>query len=405
LLFDTVVELVESQYPTYHPWAEALALWTIANAAPKSNIRFTTKRMPITFNAWAVGPSRFGYKSTPAKLIVEDILEKTEAKTIPPRLTTEYFIKYLAEKDIDSAYLYRDETSGLIAETRKQYMADELSFLSEALDGMITARGTMTHGLTEKRKIQLNFLSTCTPDIYNNIEESFWNQGLGNRMIAVNWMETEAKMPIQDIELGEKLTAKAVEEFNNIKAANVSEVDITVSENRNSEGDVRALMMYEEFTKRQEALKSYFNDKWDIRTSYKYESQVHARKIAALRSIDRYVEAGLPPHVCMEDYVWAKKWMEDRVVEHSQMYDDFRECKLRAKVGTVALSVDELIMKIIRDNGGKATESELYKKLYPKKVDTLDRDRAIGELIIAQRLKMEVVNTSTNKAKVYISLE
>jgi len=400
MLFNTVVKLIESQYPTYHPWAEACALWTIANAAPEARLPGGGNGLPITFNTWSIGPSRFGFKTLPAKLAVE-IVKECGVKFLQPRSSVEWLINHIYTEHITSAALFRDELSGLTAEARKQYMAGELAWLCQALDGTVDSRGTFAHDLSEEMEIRLNFIATCTPDIYNNIEESFWNQGLGNRLVAINWMPDKLAstatpfMPNED--LYSSLHEKAVEEFNKIQAANVKRVKYA-SDNTGS--NVYVMTLVEEQQRRIVAFDGYWKDKFNILNSYKYEANVFIKKIAALRSIDRAVEADLTPQVYMEDYRWATKWMGDRVSEFEQMYDDWKECRLRNRPQSASMNAEQLVLNCIVKKGGSASESTLNNSL-SSKIDAIARAKALQSLLADGKITQKWMRTATRPVSVY----
>lgn len=413
------VKLLTSNWPTYKPWAEACSLWALAAVCPEANMPGAGRPLPITFNPLAIGPSRLGFKSLVLNEMTEMLIE-LGVSSLPGRSTVEAMYDFINGHEtqtkgedgavtttpavrITSAILSRDETSGLVAETRKNYAGDELVFLSEMLSGKIPPRNTVSHKIQEGGYIRVNFASACTPQVFNIIDEGFWTQGLGNRMIPIYWMELIMKM----MSILVKTTSDANDEkwfvdqrqhvkdsLADIKKKNVQYVEL--------DKDIANLFQMSEWAKRQQGMKDYFDDKWSILPAYEYESQIHVRKIAALRAIDRC--NGDNPIVVKEDLEWSQKWMDERLVEFKVMYADWKSSRSRDKLKTISFSAEELILDVIAKKGGKATSSDVYRAVQSKMDSKLKND-TLASLVANGRVLVTMNDGKTNKTVYYSIIE
>lgn len=327
-------------YPTYRAWAEALAMYQVAVANPFARIVSRGPGLPLTFNPWCIGPSRFGYKSTPLKDIVEPTIRKAELYILPPRFTVEGYYSLIWKKKITHAALIRDETSGMIVETHKQYLADELPFLAELLDERLTGRVTVTHGEVPQRKIRVNFATATTPHILSVLDANFWVQGLGNRLTPIYYIKPVVNgVPAEQSYL-------TFHGFISQYADVLKKMYKTKVEWVTPDSDVKTKIQLEEYSRREKAYGEYYEDKLDILPGMYFECQVHAQKIAALKAIDR--QPGIKdPIIEMEDYDWGMKWITERFVEFEQLVKDWISVQLRKKTATIFTTPEKRIYRIL----------------------------------------------------------
>lgn len=328
---DFNVDFILGQYPTYKPWAEALSLFAIAAANPEAKTTGGGPGIPLTMNPMAMGPSRMAFKSLPLVTIIEPMLTMSGVISLPPRFTVEAYYSHIHEKKIKDAVLIRDEAAGIVTETRKQYLADELAFLCELLDGRLRGRITITHGFMSSIEVRVNFATACTPQLLTMLDADFWTLGLGNRLVLVYWIkpvtDSIPAIPSGENELYFKNCKRQGAEM--LKRFRDTGVTWVVPEER-----VENLCRFEEFERRKQGYNEYFQDKLDIIPSMYYEGNVFMKKIAALKAIDR--QPGIKePIVNMEDYNWAKKWVEDRFEEFEQMNKDWIITQQRKRSGTI----------------------------------------------------------------------
>jgi len=111
---------------------------------------------------------------------------------------------------------------------------------------------------------------------------------------------------------------------------------------------VKKAIEVEEFKRRRKAYELYFKDKTSILPSMYYEFNVHMRKVAALRAIDRqlFVE---DPVVTKEDWLWAKKWINDRWEEFNMLFHDWKFYKQR--IQKKGMSDEEVIVSYLQRHG------------------------------------------------------
>ena len=327
-------------YPTYRAWAEALAMYQIAVANPFARIVSRGPGLPLTFNPWCIGPSRFGYKSTPLKYIAESTIRKAGLYILNPRFTVEGYYVNIHKKKITHAALIRDETAGMVAETHKQYLADELTFLAELLDGRLTGRTTVTHGDIPGIEIRVNFATATTPHILSVLEASFWIQGLGNRLTPIYYIK-----PVDDSVPADP-NPLVFHGFIKQYADVLKKMYKTKVEWITPDSDVKTKIQVEEYTRRKIAYGEYYEDKLNILPGMYFECQVHAQKIAALKAIDR--QPGVKePTISMEDYNWGMKWITERFVEFEQLVKDWVSIQLRKKTATIYTTPEKMIYRIL----------------------------------------------------------
>jgi len=396
-IIEKVTDLIMRQFPTYRPWAEAQALYLLSCATPRAYLPGGGWGLPLTFNVWAVGPSRIAFKSTPIREVTKRILREIDYPLIPPRFTTEKCIGYIAEKEIQHAALIRDETAGLVAETGKNYLADELSFLCELLDGDISDRMTYTHGLIKGREIRVNFMSACTPSIYKIIDETFWTQGLGSRLITIYWLPKE-EIPINiDAEQDQWWYSKEIKE---IAEPLKQHYELNVQRIEFSDY-VASAYQKEEFVRRKKAFEEYYKDKTNILPSMYYELQVQLRRVAALHAIDRQLFTE-KPIVEKEDWYWAKQWIEQRWMEFKILYVDWKESLLMSMRRFRGLTAKEMILARIRQYGGEVDHSVLLQNTNMR-AEVLKS--TIKDLIEEGKIQAVKVETASKPKTVYRLVE
>jgi hypothetical protein len=356
--------------PTYRPWAEALSLYQVAVANPFARIVTRGPGMPITINPWAVGPSRFGYKSYPLKEIVEPTLKKAELYMLPPRFTVEGYYSFINKKKITHAALIRDETSGIVAESHKEYLADELTFLSELLDGRLSSRVTVSHGFMHGREIRVNFATATTPHVLTYLTADFWVQGLGNRLLPIYYTESvEDGIPAdtEDTTFSGWIDHFA-EPLKKMYETHVQWITMTKA--------VQSKVQSEEYHRRQKSYSDYFDDKLDIIPGLYFECQVFMQKIAALVALDRQ-QGENKPEITMEDYSWAEKWVNDRFTGFEQLVRDWVIVQNRKKTGTVFIGPAQKILRKLEKYKFGLTDTELNNLTHLTKEQ---RSEALGYL-------------------------
>lgn len=395
-------ELILSQFPTYRPWAEALSLYMLANAHPHSHIEGGGPGLPITFNPWIIGPSRFSFKSTPLDYVVKPILDEVGINIIPARMTVEGMYSFVKETGVTTGALIRDETSGLVAETRKNYLSDELTFLSRMLDGWIDPRLTVKKGLFELTPVRINFTSACTPQIFGILEEDFWTQGLGNKLIPIYVTESvmeEYAIPFsaEEDEGSSKVFSEKLDAVIDLLKKHVS----TDVEYVNIPNDISRRFKATEFQDRREAYKKYFSDKWNIVPSYEYECNVQIKRVAALKAIDRQVGVRVPV-MDREDYDWAVKWIGDRFKEFLLIFSDWKFKREEFRLRTGLFTLEERIIVKLKENNGKFSRTYLNNNIPG---DSGTKNRIIEELMKSGRVVFKVEETGGRKRGMFVLQE
>ena len=345
------------QFPTYVPWAEANSMFMLNSVCPKAFLPGGGTGIPLTLNFLGIGPSRLAFKSTVLNHITKPILRKIGVHLLPPKFTSEGMYGYFNEKKnrkLKSAVLIRDEASGMIVETRKQYLADELTFLTELVDGELTGRKTVSHGFQKGKKIVVIFICCGTPHIFTLIDTGFWAQGLGNRLIPIYWIELSSvsiSIPFQIHEFG--FTGKLQQCADLLKEYQKADVGFVEPDD-----EVKELFRNEEWFRRDAGWRGYQEDKIDITPAMYYECNVFIKKIAGIKAIDRQ-KGEKNPIIEKQDFIWAKNWVKPRYEEFEEMYKDWASINLRRKEGTLYVSPITKILRAFQKHPGGLTKSEL----------------------------------------------
>jgi hypothetical protein len=377
-----ITDFILQTFPTYKPWAEANAMFLVACA--NVNARLDTKRgpgLPITFDPWGIGPSRFGFKSTSLLDITETILKIAGFNIFPSRFSVEGYYKLIQNKGFTKGALMRDETTGLFMETRKNYLADEESFLCELLDGRLRGRVTVTHGEQFPSDLRVNFATCTTPQILSMLDTGFWVGGLGNRLIPIYFVFKErfgGAIPVQEEGFFEGKLSYFADKLVSMKDTNVEWVRMTE--------EVFKKTQLMEYTRRQQGLDDFLDDKLDIIPGWYYECNIFIQKIAALKAIDRQVGVK-EPIVELEDYVWANQWIDDRYGEFRILLRDWQEIQLRTRIGAYLISDKEKILrKIVKF--GELSDTKLNNMTH---IPSEERQKLLEELVKEGHIKKDTI--------------
>ncbi|MCJ7631741.1 hypothetical protein MUP77_05000, partial [Candidatus Bathyarchaeota archaeon] len=151
-----------------------------------------------------IGPSGLGIKSPPlktAKQIIDYCFPNYRVHGLS-RFTVEGAIQYIGgrkatkkeredegKEDLQPhlwGNIARDEITRLFSDRRKSTMGDNWEFLSELLDGEIEPYTTRTYGFEGGLKDLHYSLLVCGSNLFlKELDEDFWEQGLGNR---IDWI-------------------------------------------------------------------------------------------------------------------------------------------------------------------------------------------------------------------------
>ncbi len=177
-------------------WAEICALIPLATVIPEALIH--DKEGPLHLNIYALGVGPAGIKKSlplfqwtfqlilrTGKLVGKDFL-------LPNRSSVPGFIDFVSKQDEHGNYIrnqgaiLRDEFTGWFREMRDaHWQNDALEFISEMYDGTAQKRMTLSHGLKNPPMMYVNILSATTFDFTNVMDDRFYKQGTGNRILYV----------------------------------------------------------------------------------------------------------------------------------------------------------------------------------------------------------------------------
>jgi len=240
--------------PTNPDWCENLAICLvgIASACGKGDIReirnaFGSVRGNI-FTIY-IGASRLGFKTIPLKTVVRPMLKElttlhnremcleygittqefdrrygdAQRATTKERNTKEWklektflnkisgnMVNYEMPESFTSEYLTSwlmthpngmicsDEfTSMFKGASKKDYMSNVMEVLSRLYDGEIEKKGTISRGIEDVGAVHVSFASATTPYIMTLMDDNFFWQGTGNRIL---WIVDESIEKIDEKE-------------------------------------------------------------------------------------------------------------------------------------------------------------------------------------------------------------
>lgn len=182
-------------------WARALM--TTLVSAVLSNLTLEDKKGPVKANIFVlyIGPSGLAYK-TPLIRLMRMITKKLNPKLLSvskftPEGFTEWVMGVREKRDKDEIvqpgipphyanYIIRDEATKILRESMgKKYMASMKEYLSELWDGFIEAYFTRKMKLEGNVSVYVTLLSASSDEFLKLLEEGFFRQGIGNRILWI----------------------------------------------------------------------------------------------------------------------------------------------------------------------------------------------------------------------------
>jgi hypothetical protein len=200
------------RFPFNPMWARALGTTLTSAAAHKLVIK--DKKGPVRANIFFtyIGSSGIGYKSPPLRMTREILSEFDKKKLSPTKFTPQGFTEYVegtsgevrgkkSRKEIPPHpvnVILRDEISELLGELRSPHLAEMKQYMSKLWDGWIEGYYTRKAQFEGGIPVYVSLCAAGSTDFYDLLEESFFTQGLGNRILWVT--ETKIKPTRQDEE-------------------------------------------------------------------------------------------------------------------------------------------------------------------------------------------------------------
>ena len=198
--------------------AESIAC-TVLGAVANKRLMITTEIGDLypNFFFFTVGYSGT-FKSVPIKYFVQPLLEEYknlqggEDLVLPSKFSIEGFIENLSKGA--KGIIFRDEFSGILKSTRKDYLSELLEFLSELYDGTLQKRYTKSAKSEEQKNVFASLLTNTTPYMFSLMDyDTFFLQGFGNRcMFDFNELKQPLKLS-EDFFIGNEGKWKRPEEI------------------------------------------------------------------------------------------------------------------------------------------------------------------------------------------------
>lgn len=370
--------------PCSESWAELVATTGLASVAGR-NTYISTDIGPLRLNLYAVtiGPSGISYKTTPLKyyllpalISAGDIAKESNGHNfdviLPCGFSSEGMIEYLDEYR-SSGLILRDEFTTLLKDSRsKSYASDLCEILSQFYDGTILKRYTRKAKLDHVKKCYINLIGTTTPYFYRIINNEFFIQGLGNRILydlypRNNHVEKVKASIFYDVDK-HKTRQDRIAEFADDLAKwlllRQARDDLMVVPSED------ASQMLVAFTNKNNNVSSekYADNPLDLQASYQHRMSAKAYKLSSLHAISRNIdnENVLTDDIClMEEY--DAKWGINRAMQFlsnfEQMMEEQHILGARAEEVVTKEPIYEKVKYILKQNGGKMKKGDLVREI------------------------------------------
>jgi len=357
--------------PTNPDWAESVATNVLATVLDRK-VHIMTKigRLHPNLFFLVIGPSGLAYKTAPIKYYAMPTLikygELTDTKPlIPSRFSVEGLIEYLSTMQ-SSGVIIRDEFSSIFKDTRKQYIADVLEFLSELYDCTIQKRFTRKAKLEETLDVCVSLMSATTPYIFSLMDPSFFVQGTGNRILYI-WSKVEKLQKTDKWFFLSGHRSRQKEEQLGAFAQRLAELRKTIDK----KGVLQPIFYQAEDM-------VAFRDEMQLKTKELYEKDPQgiehiylarmaemAIKLAAIKGVSRMEETlhKIPATeypVSKEDVTWAINKVKTHINYFYEIKDNWSTFAQRKPVLTDEALLDYLL-SIIKTHGGEIMHSQLLK--------------------------------------------
>lgn len=290
-LITQVASFISSTTMTSMRWAECISTSMLSTVMGPDRF-ISNLKGKLNLNVWylCVGPSGLASKTIAMKTYLFPIIGavgENEHLILPNRFSVEGYIKYIAGNSTGS--IIRDEFTGLLKESGKEYLSDVLEFLSELYDGTIQKRVTIKHSVNEIKRCYVTFITATTPYLYKIMRPEFYTQGTGNRIMVEIFDIDNVRDDVIDHESffrGAK--------FEDRREGFINEV-VTILQNirdspvRHFLPDKDAGRIWTEFEAecRQNAKRHYKKNIYDLHYSYLARSAEMALKLSAIFSMSR----------------------------------------------------------------------------------------------------------------------
>ncbi len=208
-------KLLQKRIGTGPMWPR-LAASTLVSVA-LHNVILYDKTGPVTPSLWGlyIGPSGLANKTPLLRRIKEIATEFNPEYLGPTRFSIEGFIQHISGsykltkeeeeeeqervKPKTTNFLVRDEMSRLLGESKGyQYMNTIQEFMSELWDGETEGYATRKMRHEGGVKVYVSLLSASSNKFYKMLEEDFFEQGLGCRLLYVNEKPPKPEMDPDD---------------------------------------------------------------------------------------------------------------------------------------------------------------------------------------------------------------
>ena len=188
------------RYPIGKMWARAIA--TSIVSVSLSQITLEDKWGEVKANVWFanVAKSGLGYKTPLIRFARKIVAEFNKEVFAPPKFTPEGFTEWVIgvrkkkPKDGEEerqtikkhyvCFIIRDEWTKLLGETRQKYLIMK-EYLSELWDGWIEGYYTRKYQYEGNVPVYVVLLSASSDLFFDLLDEAFFKQGLGNRILWI----------------------------------------------------------------------------------------------------------------------------------------------------------------------------------------------------------------------------
>lgn len=314
---------------------------------------------------------------------------------MPESFTSEALISWLSTHPI--GMIASDEFTNMFkGVATKDYLANVMEVLSRLYDSEIEKKATIARGVENAKNIHVCFASATTPYVMTLMDESFFWQGTGNRILWIvddelDKIDIKEEENFADFFWNPDQTRVFDNEFERLSILlagikNLPTGQLLLSFSSAAELNKYRIEMYNK------AVELFMNDIMDKDSSFVAGLAQNAMKLALIHCIGRYAMDSSSGNytgfmeVNEEDSSWAIKKMDRHLIFYKKLWD--LSSKVR-KTETKAHIIDQdriiLLIERFESTGKKLTANELRRST---KWDSEECQKVLNTMVLNGDIKV-----------------
>ena len=392
-LIGEIANFMIKDVPTHPDWCESLAACLVGTIAGRGRYIINKFGM-VNGNLFTiyVGASRLGFKTVPLKMATRPMLKAVSAiynkeaclefgitpeeyntrwwgnsnasqkeknsnewkleraflnkvrgrfinVEMPESFTSEALASWLTTYPV--GMICSDEFTSMVkGASKKDYMSTVMEVLSRLYDGEMEKKTTIARGIEESDKIHVSFASATTPYVMTLMDETFFWQGTGNRIL---WIVDEDVEKLDESDLinmgffyGMVEKVEQENEFNRLVnlLAGIrklpDECVMLLTPDAAIELDKFRVVMYNQ------AAELFAEDMMNRDSSFLAGMAQNAMKLALVHSIGRYaIDPEMLNVGLMDIEIVDARWAIEKVMRHMHYYNKLWEISARVRKGAL----------------------------------------------------------------------